>query len=192
MDTLKQQRRRASMPLMWLGIGSIIMAFAGLTSGYVVSRTSLVQAGQWLTFELPVAFRYSTLIIVLSSLTFYWAKKSIANDQVQMGWKLLALTALLGTLFIVFQVSGWEELINENIYFAGAGSNPAGSWVYAISLFHIAHVAGGIIALLVVTIKAITGYYSSENSHGVKLMGMYWHFVDLLWLYLYAFLSVIR
>lgn len=180
------------MPLMWLGIGSIIMAFAGLTSGYVVSRTTLVQAGNWLTFALPEAFKYSTALIVLSSLTFYMAKKSISDNKVSATWRFLLLTALIGVLFIVFQVAGWKELINENIFFAGAGSNPAGSWVYAISLFHIAHVVGGIVALLMVTIKAIRGQYSAENSHGIKLMGMYWHFVDLLWLYLYAFLSVIR
>jgi len=70
METLEQQRRKASKPLLWIGIGSIIMAFAGMTSGYVVSRTTLVANEQWITFALPPAFMYSTIIIVISSLVF--------------------------------------------------------------------------------------------------------------------------
>lgn len=192
METLQSQRRRASLPLMWLGIGSIIMAFAGLTSGYVVSRTSLVEASEWLSFSLPSAFRVSTAIILVSSLSYYLAKKSIASGNSRRMIQLLVLTFVLGAAFIFLQVEAWNQLIESNIYFAGKGSNPAGSWVYAISLFHVTHVLGGLIALIITIFRALRGRYTAENHHGIKLMGMYWHFVDLLWLYLYVFLSVIR
>ena len=192
METLAQQRRRASKPLLWIGIGSIIMAFAGLTSGYVVSRTTLVANEQWLTFELPSAFINSTIAILLSSTVLWWAVSQIKKGNLG-GLKLgLALTLLLGLAFAVLQVQGWKQLVNEEIYFAGAGSNPAGSWVYAISLFHLAHLAGGIIALLVTLFKSLRGAYSSEDYHGVTLLSIYWHFVDLLWVYLYVFLTLIR
>ncbi|MEY2963181.1 MAG: hypothetical protein RL754_442 [Bacteroidota bacterium] len=192
METLKEQRRRASKPLMWIGLGSIVMAFAGLTSGYVVSRTTLVEASEWLTFTLPSAFVYSTIVLLASSLLMWWSKKRIAAGDVGQLKSGLTLVALLGVAFIAIQVVGWGQLVDENIFFAGAGSNPAGSWVYAISLFHIAHVVGGIIALIVTLIRAFLGRYSAEDYHGVALVAIYWHFVDLLWLYLYVFLSVIR
>lgn len=168
------------------------MAFAGLTSGYVVSRTSLVENGEWMTFELPEFFLYSTAVIILSSAAMWWSGKQIAGGKLS-GLKMgLWLTFALGVVFVVMQFSAWNELISENIYFAGAGSHPAGSWVYAISLFHVAHVLGGLVALLVTLIRSYLGRYSAEDYHGVTLTSIYWHFVDLLWLYLYVFLSVIR
>jgi len=192
METLAQQRRRASKPLLWIGIGSIIMAFAGLTSGYVVSRTTLVANEQWLTFELPSAFINSTIAILLSSTLLWWAVSQIKKGNLG-GLKLgLALTLLFGLAFAFLQVHGWKQLVDEEIFFAGAGSNPAGSWVYAISLFHLAHLAGGVIALMVTLFKSLRGAYSAEDYHGVTLLSIYWHFVDLLWVYLYVFLTLIR
>ena len=80
METLAQQRRKASKPLLWIGIGSIIMAFAGLTSGYVVSRTTLVANEQWITFALPSAFMYSTIVMLLSSAIFGGASVLLARE----------------------------------------------------------------------------------------------------------------
>ena len=83
METLAQQRRKASKPLLWIGIGSIIMAFAGLTSGYVVSRTTLVANEQWITFALPTAFMYSTLVMLLSSAIFFGGASVITAREIQ-------------------------------------------------------------------------------------------------------------
>ena len=192
METLAQQRRKASKPLLWIGIGSIIMAFAGLTSGYVVSRTTLVESGNWLVFELPTAFNYSTIAIIASSLTLWLGKKAISNGEEGRLRLFLWLTIVFGLVFAVLQVRGWGELINEQVFFTGPGSNPAGSWVYAISLFHLAHLGGGIISLLYTTVRAYGGKYSQEDYHGVQLASIYWHFVDLLWIYLFIFLTLIR
>lgn len=192
MDTLQEQRRRASKPLLWIGIGSIIMAFAGLTSGYVVSRTTLVDNSGWLTFSLPNAFTISTLILLLSSATMWWSKKKIAAGAAGAMKAGLLLTFVLGIVFIAVQILGWGQLVDSSIYFAGPGSNPAGSWVYAISLFHIAHVGGGLIALIVTLIRAYSGRYTAEDYHGISLVAIYWHFVDLLWVYLFLFLTFIR
>jgi cytochrome c oxidase subunit 3 len=192
METLAQQRRKASKPLLWIGIASIIMAFAGLTSGYVVSRTSLLLNEEWVVFELPQAFVYSTVLMVLSSVLFLVGKKQFASGNMKPLKPMLWGVVLLGVAFVAMQGQAWKELMSEEIFFAGAASHPAGSWVYALFLFHAAHVIGGIIALLAVLIRSYRGRYSSEDYHGVTLVGIYWHFVDLLWVYLYVFLSVIR
>tara|TARA_B100000900_G_C20590330_1_gene721332 strand:+ start:424 stop:1002 length:579 start_codon:yes stop_codon:yes gene_type:complete len=192
METLAEQRKKASKPLLWIGIGSIIMAFAGLTSGYVVSRTTLVESGNWLVFELPTAFKHSTLAIIGSSITLWLGKRAINSGNTWMLKTYLWLTILLGVVFVFLQVRGWVELINGQVFFTGPGSNPAGSWVYAISFFHLAHLGGGIISLLYTTLKAYGGKYSHEDHHGLQLASIYWHFVGLLWIYLFIFLTLIR
>ncbi len=110
METLAQQRRKASKPLLWIGIGSIIMAFAGLTSGYVVSRTTLVESGNWLVFELPTAFNYSTVAIIASSLTLWLGKKAISNGEEGRLRLFLWLTIVFGVVFAVLQVRGWGRI----------------------------------------------------------------------------------
>jgi len=192
METLAQQRRKASKPLLWIGIGSIIMAFAGLTSGYVVSRTTLVASGNWLVFDLPSSFNYSTAVILASSLTLWLGKKAISKGETARLKLFLWLTISLGIIFLLLQVKGWSEMRNEQVFFTGPGSNPAGSWVYAISLFHLAHLLGGIVSLVYTTLRAYSRKYTQEDYHGVQLASIYWHFVDLLWIYLFIFLTLIR
>lgn len=192
METLAEQRKRASKPLLWIGIGSIIMAFAGLTSGYFVSRTTLVQNEQWLTFSLPSAFLWSTLVIIGSSLALWMGKRAVAAGNSKGLTMWLLITLVLGVLFGVLQFAGWGQLFDNQIYLTGPGSNPAGSWVYAISAFHLAHLGGGIVALVITLIKSARNTYTAEDFHGVNLLSIYWHFVDLLWIYLYVFLTLIR
>ena len=117
METLQEQRRRAAKPLLWIGIGSIIMAFAGLTSGYVVSRTTLVMNEQWMTFALPKAFIYSTVVIVLSSLVLIWGKRQLAAGKDSAIKPVLWITLLLGFGFLWFQGEAWTELMANNIFF---------------------------------------------------------------------------
>lgn len=192
METLAQQRRKASKPLLWIGIGSIIMAFAGMTSGYVVSRNTLVANEQWITFALPPAFMYSTIVMLLSSAIFWWGKRAFSKGNTKILTPSLAAVLILGLLFMWLQAEAWGQLMAENIIFAGAQSHPSGSWVYAIFIFHAAHVLGGIIALIRTLIRSLRGRYTIEDYHGVDLTAIYWHFVDLLWVYLYVFLSVMR
>ena len=114
METLQEQRRRAAKPLLWIGIGSIIMAFAGLTSGYVVSRTTLVMNEQWMTFALPKAFIYSTVVIVLSSLALIWGKRQLVAGKDSAIKPMLWVTLLLGFAFLWFQGGAWTELVTSS------------------------------------------------------------------------------
>lgn len=185
----RERHNKARKFLLWLGIGSIIMAFAGLTSGYVVSRSS---AKEWLIFELPSLFYFSTAIIMLSSVTMNWALASVKGANTKSSRIALLLTLVLGVCFILAQFAAWKELTAQNIFFTGPGHSNSGSYLYFLSGLHIAHLVVGIIALVVVNIKNINNKYSPANYLGVKLCAIYWHFLDVLWVYLFLFLYFIR
>lgn len=170
---------------LWLGIGSIVMMFAGLTSAYIVKRS---QAG-WVTFELPVIFWYSTAAMLLSSLTMLIALKNFRERFMQRYRMMMSLTLLLGFVFIGLQVLGFTELWRNGITLQASVSY---SFLYVIVGLHAAHVIGGIIALLYMLLR---GFSTKEKNYSivpVELVNTYWHFVGLLWIYLLVFLIMIR
>lgn len=190
--SLKAQRRRAAKPMLWIGMASMAMAFAGLTSGYVVGRASLLGSGKWIQFDVPAEFIASTAVILISSLVMVYtvrqARKQNRNGMITG----LVITLILGLAFACLQILGWGRLTDQGIYFTGAESTSSGSWFYAITWFHLMHMASGIIALLVTTIKASVGKYSKGDILGVEMAAIFWHFLDILWIYLFLFLSFIR
>src|SRR5579863_6293732 len=123
---------------LWVGLGSIIMMFAGLTSAYIVKRD---QPG-WTSFEVPRAFWYSTGVILLSSLTVQMALKSFRDRELQNYRRLITVTAFLGVLFMVLQVMGFRHIWNSGVTLRGSG---AGQFLYVIAGLHILHVLGGVI-----------------------------------------------
>ena len=181
-------QKKASKPLLWVGIISIVMLFAGLTSAYVVRADN----GNWLIFNLPNAFYLSTAVIVTSSITLIFALQ-MAKKNHKMGLiSGLLITFVLGILFSYFQYSGWSELFSKNIVFGGKSSNASGSFLYLITFLHLIHLFVGLISLLVTLKNSIKGKYSAENTHGIELCSIYWHFLDILWVYLFLFLYYIR
>lgn len=170
---------------LWVGIGSILMMFAGLTSAYIVKRN---QAG-WVTFNLPVAFWYSTAVILLSSLTLFMASKAF-KERLMSRYRLLsAVTLGLGVLFIGLQFIGFKQLWSVGVTFTG---NVSYSFLYAIVGIHAVHVLGGIITLIVMSLRAFNSKIKSYSTVPVELISTYWHFVDVLWIYLLIFLLMIR
>lgn len=174
--------------LLWLGIAGMVMLFSALISAYVVmeGRTS------WVHFDLPAIFSISTAVILLSSISMNKALSATKANESQKASAALLITLFLGLLFAVLQFVGWHDLYANNIVFAGQNSNPAGSFIYVFTGLHIAHLLGGIIALLVTLYKNSKRVYSSENRLGVELCASYWHFLDGLWLYLFLFLVFVR
>lgn len=189
---LAEQRKGAAKPMLWIGMASMFMAFSGLMSGYIVSRSALIAEQNWLTFALPNQFYISTALILASSITMHWAYKSAKSGNTAALKIALIITMVLGLAFGISQFLGWRALTSGGVFFTGPGSNPAGSWIYAITAFHIAHVLGGLIALFITTIKAQIGTYSATNYLGVALASMFWHFLDLVWICLFLFLLFIR
>lgn len=185
---LKAAQQKASKPLLWVGILSIVMMFAGLTSAYVVRADN----GNWLLFELPSAFYLSTAVIVTSSITLFFAfQMAKKNNQKGIILGVLA-TFILGLLFSYFQYAGWSELYSKQIVFGGKSSNASGSFLYLITFLHLLHLFAGLISLLVTLKNAIKGKYNAQNTLGLELCSIYWHFLDILWVYLFLFLYFIR
>jgi cytochrome c oxidase subunit 3 len=185
---IKAAQRKASKPLLYTGIVSIVMLFAGLTSAYVVRADN----GNWLVFSLPDIAFISTAIMVTSSLTLYMAQQAIKKDNFKLTSLGLFLTLALGIAFFFTQWEGWKQLTAQGIYFIGKYSNASGSFLYLIALVHLAHMVGGLIALAVTLTKSLLRKYSSADSLGIELTAIYWHFLDLLWVYLFLFLYFYR
>ena len=170
---------------LWVGIGSILMMFAGLTSAYIVKRNQ----ANWATFELPLAFWYSTAAILLSSLTVNMAVRSFKERAMSRYRMLMAATMILGVLFIVLQVLGFQQLWAKGITLQG---NVSYSFLYVIVGLHAVHVIGGVVALIVMSLQAFSSRVRNYSIVPVELISTYWHFVDILWLYVLVFLIMIR
>lgn len=171
--------------LLFISMASMTMLFAGLTSGYIVRQGQ----GNWVVFDLPIAFYISTAIIILSSISMHWALLSVKKDKIENTRLALIITLALGLGFAFTQFLGWSQLVDNGIYFTG---NPSGSFLYAITFVHLGHMVGAIIAIINVNLKCIKGKYHSKSYLGISLVSIFWHFLDVLWIYLFVFLLLVR
>jgi len=188
MITVAMEQRKKIHPhkfTLWVGIGSLLMMFAGLTSAYIVKRNQ----ANWQTFDLPQFFWYSTVAILISSATIYLAEKAFKQREMKKYRSLLLATLVFGVLFIVFQVLGFQQLWAKQVTLTASVSY---SFMYVIVGLHVAHVVGGLIVLLVLFAKSFSKKIRIYNSVPVELAGTYWHFVDVLWIYLLLFLIMIK
>ena len=171
---------------LWLIIISILMMFGAFTSAYIVRR----EEGNWLEFDLPSMFVINTVIILLSSVTMQSAYFAAKKNNLNMVKILTLLTMVLGIAFLYGQVNAWGELVQNNVYFGGADSNPAGSFLYVLTGVHGFHLVTGLVFLLMVLIASLKYNVHSKNMLRIQLCTTYWHFLGGLWLYLYFFLQV--
>ena len=177
--TQKEKNARAKKMMLWFAMASLIMGFAGWTSAFIVSSTR----EDWLSdFQLPSAFIYSTIIIVISSLTYIMARKSVQKGDQKQATQWLVATLVLGISFIIIQFMGFSQIIDQGYYFTGPSSNITMSYIFLIAAVHIAHVVAGLISLLVVLYNQISGKYDADNMLGLELGAMFWHFLDLIWI----------
>ncbi len=170
---------------LWIALSSIVMMFAGLSSAYIVKRNQ----ANWLTFDLPLIFWYSTAVIIISSITIMLSRKAFINREMQSykGW--LAVTLVLGITFVFMQYLGFKQLWHDGITLT---RNVSFSFLYILVGLHAVHVTGGVIALVVLLIKSISRRIKTYSTISIDLMNTYWQFVDLLWVYLLIFLLMIR
>lgn len=168
---------------LWVGMGSIIMMFAGLTSAYVVKKNQ----SNWLEFNLPQVFWYSTFVILLSSLTIHLTVKAFKAREMGRYRLLVTLTAALGVLFLALQLLGFRELQSSNIALIGPKSNSAASFLFVITGLHMLHILGGVIVLLIIFARAYAAKVKNYSSLPIEMAATYWHFVDILWIYLFIF-----
>ncbi len=171
--------------LLWVGFGSIVMMFAGLTSAYIVKKSQ----ANWLEFDLPNLFWFSTLVILVSSFTIQMAVKKVKAGEMAQYRGFLSVTAILGITFIILQLRGFQALELNNVALTGVRSNSAGSFLLVIAGLHLLHLVGGVIAIAVISLKARAAKSSTNQVLSVELVANYWHFVDILWIYLFVFLN---
>ncbi len=191
MNAVSEQQRKKIHPhkfTLWVAIGSILMMFAGLTSAYIVKRAQ----ANWALLEIPKAFWISTVVILLSSLTVYLAEKAFKERNMLRYRQMLGITALLGLGFLILQIIGFVSLTQQDIKLVGAGSNASFSFLLAIASLHGLHVLGGVVALFVIYVRARRAKIRNYSSVPIEVASTYWHFVDLLWIYLVIFFSMMR
>lgn len=187
--TERYKNERAKKQMLWFGIISLCMTFAGLTSAYIVS----MERRDWLEdYDFPQALIISTVLIILSSVTIHFAKQAIVQGKKQLGTILLLATIALGVGFVVSQFMGFQAFTNQGYYFTGAASNITTTFLFLIIAVHIAHVVAGFIALITVFMNHLRGKYTRESHLGLSLGVTFWHFLDLLWIFLFVLLFVTK
>lgn len=185
MSTEQKKRIHPHKFTLWVAIGSILMMFAGLTSAFIVKSN----LANWKNVDMPVIFWYSTGTILLSSLTIQMALRSFKMRDMAKYRVLVAITVALGALFVALQWIGFNQLWNSGIQFTGSAG--AGQFLYVIFGLHALHVLGGVVALIVMFVKAFISKTRTYTSVPVEVAATYWHFVDLLWIYIMVFFLLI-
>lgn len=170
-----------------IGCASIFMMFTAFTSAYIVRQAG----GNWLEFKLPVSFTFSTIIIIISSVFLHFSYYSYNRGKETTYKVFLVIAFLMGLFFLFLQYYGWVQMKDMGITFNG---NPSGSFVYVISAVHAAHILGGIGVLIMALTHAflLDFFVSEKRKNRFKMTVTYWHFVDLLWIYLFIFFNVQR
>jgi cytochrome c oxidase subunit 3 len=181
-----QDGERAKLFMMILAMIAIFIMFAGFSSYFIVSK------GQehWLRFDVPVEFTQSTVVLVFSSITMMLATLFTKRAKRLPATLFIFSTLILGIIFTYLQWEGWAALVKRDLYFSDSrtsSGNNSVSLFYVITALHLAHLFGGLISLLVSGIRSGAGKYSPKKYTGLKLTGLYWHFLDGLWLYLFLF-----
>lgn len=188
MDSVVKKEKRVSKKVnpkkfgMWIALASILMMFAGFTSGYIVRKSQ----GNWLQFDLPIHLYISTATVLLSSLTIWLASKAFKKGNKQGYQLLLLFTAILGITFAALQYFGFKELFSQITW----NNNVSLQYLFVIIGVHALHILGGVIALLVMAIQAMvrkTPYDFTKENVSLSIISVFWHFVGILWIYLFLF-----
>jgi len=186
---INKKNKRAIKMMVWLGIASLFMTFAGFTSAFIVSKSR----EDWiLNFDLPTAFSFSLFIIITSSLSLILARRELLKNNFRSTTIYLTITFVLGVIFIISQFIGFNEIIENGYHFTGPTSTITTSFIFLIAFVHLVHVAAGLLVLLFVIYRNIKRKYSTNNILGFELASIFWHFVDILWIYLFLFLVFFR
>ena len=171
---------------LWLLLLGILMLFSGLTSAYIVRKGD----GNWLDFEKPIIFLYSTLIVLLSSISMLYAYRSAKSDHIS-GIKIgLIITIILGISFMASQYYGWLILSDQGLHFVNPkyGDRISASFLIAIAAIHLAHILAGIFYLIVILIRTYQFNIHKKDTLQISMCNTYWPCVGFLWVYLYMFL----
>ena len=169
---------------MWLFIFTSFMFFAALTSGFIVYSGG---SGHGLNVILPNIFRYSTAVVILSSATLFLSSRAAKRLEFGKQRLFLWLTFALGVLFCVLQIDGWYILTSKmGIYFVNP--NASRSFIYIFTGAHLLHIFAGLLVLLNALRASYRNVPQVKNLYKMEMSSIFWHFLDIIWIYLYVFL----
>jgi len=174
----------------WLFLGSEVMFFSALIGAYLLTRANAAKPAEVFDIETIQLITFNTFLLIVSSLTMVLSLGFIRRgSQVGMRIALLA-TILLGTTFVTIQAFEYRNLFNKGLTMNG---DPFifGSTFYLLTGFHGMHVIGGVIWNFFVWLKAMRGGFTQDNNTGIELAGLYWHFVDLVWIVLFTIIYLL-
>ena len=187
-STIQQQEEitmgfKSKKFLVWLFVVSSTIMFGGWTSYYLVFMAS---KGKGHGLILPEVFTYSTIVLVASSITLFIASRSLKKGDRRLQQIFLWITLALGIVFGVLQYQGWSSLVQTGANLVN--NNAAISMIYIVSGFHLLHILGG----LAFIINSLVGSYREVSQEVAEfkqdITSIFWHFIDILWIYLYVFL----
>ena len=161
------------------------MLFASQTSAYLVRRAE----GNWLEFTVPLIFSYSTVVLFLSSISMHVAYLAAKKDNFLVLKIAISITFALGLAFLWMQFEGWKDLVTQNVYLVG---NPSGSFFYVFTFLHGVHLITGLIVLCAAFVAAFQMKVHAKSLRRIGICTTYWHFLDILWIYLFVFLLYFR
>ena len=191
-QALKQEyvvaKKKSAKPMLWVSMISMVMFFAGLTSAYVIS----MKRDDWVSFDLPQAFYVSTFLIVASSITLFLSQRFLKQSKRQLSLIMVVATLILGLGFIWQQYVGFNQLKSIGLFFTGPESTVSTSFIIGITFMHVLHLIAGVIVLFVVIYNHFKYKYKKDDMLGFELGAIFWHFVDILWIYLFFFFSFIK
>lgn len=177
-------QRKAKKFNLWLGMIGMFMMFAALSSGFIVYTQGGLDKG--IKTILPNAFIYSTALIVISSLTMHLAYRAAQRMEFRKQMILLIATIVLGIAFFIVQMEAWSTLTARGIYFIN--TNASQSFIYIFTGLHLAHILVGLLVLLRALIGKLRNIPQINNVFRMELASIFWHFLDVLWIYIYVFL----
>jgi cytochrome c oxidase subunit III len=174
---------------MWIVLAAVLMMFAALSSGYIYIMFSEEQRRP---VAMPSMFFVSTGLILISSGTFHRAKRSLQQDRPRAYLRWLVATLVLGIGFLGSQLVAWRELARAGVYFAG---HPRSTFFYLATALHGLHLVGGIGLLLYLVVRRLRlGWllHGEKNSTWHSVVGLYWHTMDGIWVWLFLLLLIFK
>jgi cytochrome c oxidase subunit 3 len=186
-QSINPQETRATFKakkfIVWLFIVSSTIMFGGWTSYYIVFAAS---KGKGHGLVLPDAFIYSTAILLVSSVALFLASRAFRNQQLQSQKTFLWLTMLLGVIFGVLQFQAWTSLYQSGAVLVN--NNAAISMIYIVSAVHLLHIFVGLCFILSCLLGTYGKVSTDKLQYRMEIASIFWHFIDILWIYLYVFL----
>jgi cytochrome c oxidase subunit III len=170
----------------WVLLASVVMLFTSLTSAYIVR---IAAANDWRQIPMPRVLLVSTVVLLLSSITFETGKRKLKQRGTAASRRWVMLTTVLGFAFLALQVIAWRQLISQGVYLA---SNSQSSFFYLLTATHGVHLLGGLLALVYLMLRSrrmVANDFTQARSVAVtSAAALYWHFMDALWIYLFLLL----